>query len=242
MELSENYFKDSKVCIYHKPCDKLKEIQDKSIDIIITSPPYNIGHIYSDFTDNLTNREYISVISKFLSSSTKKIKQTGIIIIDIPDIIFHNGRPWFAADFIVKRQIQFGLNLIYSHAYIAQKNIDPFGPHSILNANSYPKQKKINDHSPIQLILAFSFLKSLKKELKFKDIYSYTSSSNEAFWPDELIKDFIKNFAIKNKVVLDPFMGSGILGLKIIENNCYFKGFEIVKEYIENFLNKINYA
>ncbi len=32
--------------MYHQPCGRLEEIPDSSVHVIITSPPYNLGHTY----------------------------------------------------------------------------------------------------------------------------------------------------------------------------------------------------
>ena len=35
-------------------------IEEKSVDVVVTSPPYNIGIDYGEFADNLPNNVYLS--------------------------------------------------------------------------------------------------------------------------------------------------------------------------------------
>ena len=50
-----------------------------------------------------------------------------------------------------------------------------------------------------------------------------------------LIKDLIKTFNMKNKKILDPFMGSGTIGIEAIKQGCIFYGYEITKKGIDLF-------
>ena len=49
----------------------LKTIKDNSIDIIITSPPYNIGIKYNQYKDTLKREEYLT----WLNNVFKEIKR-----------------------------------------------------------------------------------------------------------------------------------------------------------------------
>ncbi|MFX0141502.1 MAG: hypothetical protein ACFFDN_48135, partial [Candidatus Hodarchaeota archaeon] len=51
--------------IYFKSSESMTEISDESIDVIVTSPPYNRGkHYDDDYNDNLPESEYFELLSK----------------------------------------------------------------------------------------------------------------------------------------------------------------------------------
>ncbi|HRR96480.1 MAG TPA: site-specific DNA-methyltransferase [Candidatus Ratteibacteria bacterium] len=54
-----------------------------------------------------------------------------------------------------------------------------------------------------------------------------------ATFPDKLPVDFIECFCPENGIVLDPFMGSGTTAIASIKSGRKFIGFEISKEYSE---------
>ena len=56
----------------------IEEFKDKKI-IIVTDPPYNIGYNYDVYSDNLSNTDYIGMLSKLLEITDK------IVIIHYPE-------------------------------------------------------------------------------------------------------------------------------------------------------------
>ena len=62
------YFKDDAVVIYCTDCRLvLPLIPDKSIDLVLTDPPYNAGIDYGLYKDNLPEVEYIELLSWLVS-------------------------------------------------------------------------------------------------------------------------------------------------------------------------------
>ena len=62
----------------------LKKIEDNSIDLIITSPPYNIGVKYDKFNDSKEMDEYVEFLTKVAEELYRVIKVDGRVCINIP--------------------------------------------------------------------------------------------------------------------------------------------------------------
>jgi len=62
----------------------MRQIPDCSIDIIITSPPYNAGKDYGVYKDSLPYDEYFDFVSKWLKECFRILVDTGRICINIP--------------------------------------------------------------------------------------------------------------------------------------------------------------
>jgi site-specific DNA-methyltransferase (adenine-specific) len=75
--------------IYQEDClafmDKLKR-HDISVDVIVTSPPYNINKAYSSYRDNKKREEYIFWLRCVAMKSLSILKQTGSFFINIGEI------------------------------------------------------------------------------------------------------------------------------------------------------------
>jgi adenine-specific DNA-methyltransferase len=56
----------------------LEKVPDKSIQLIVTSPPYNIGKSY-ERESNLTLKEYLFWLEKVITALSKKVKPSGSI-------------------------------------------------------------------------------------------------------------------------------------------------------------------
>ena len=64
--------------------DVMQGIEDKSIDLVVTSPPYNVGIEYDIWNDNLLEKEYWSFIRKMIIEIKMKLKLGGRVCINIP--------------------------------------------------------------------------------------------------------------------------------------------------------------
>ena len=69
----------STVEIFNKDCERgLKEdLKQNSIDVVITSPPYNIGINYSTYDDTLPREEYLAWLGQVGNSIKKVLKGDG---------------------------------------------------------------------------------------------------------------------------------------------------------------------
>ncbi len=52
--------------------ERFKTIEDKSIDLIVTSPPYNLDIKYDVYNDKLSLNEYLKTIEKLSIPKGKK--------------------------------------------------------------------------------------------------------------------------------------------------------------------------
>lgn len=64
----------------------IKQVPDGSIDLIITSPPYNIGKDYGEYDDNLETEQYHKWLSDICAELYRVIKPNGNIFINICDV------------------------------------------------------------------------------------------------------------------------------------------------------------
>lgn len=61
----------------------IKKIPDKSIDLIVTDPPFNINYHYNKYKDNLKESEYIEKLSSLLT-----MHNMPFVIIHYPETLY----------------------------------------------------------------------------------------------------------------------------------------------------------
>ena len=61
--------------------EKLKELPDESVDLIVTDPPYNLNKDYGKSQDKLEFDEYIEFSKKWLSECNRVLRKNGTIYI-----------------------------------------------------------------------------------------------------------------------------------------------------------------
>ena len=62
------YFKHDDILIYKDDILKISSIPENSVDLIITSPPYNVDIHYNSHADNLTYEDYLDFTKNWLKS------------------------------------------------------------------------------------------------------------------------------------------------------------------------------
>lgn len=231
---------NSQSTVFIKECGKFSEIKDLSIDIIITSPPYNIRHKYITYEDDLPLERYFSMLKDFISASYRVLRDNGLFVIDFSNFIFLEQKIWFASKFIQNECQKAGFFLHSYHPYFISIGDNNFPMEHCFDQNFLSSHIAF-DHSPVQTIFVFSKKGGIIPDrIRFKNIYQHQEYPDEVFWPTDLIDDFLHNFNLKNKTVLDPFMGCGHLGLKCQEEGCTFWGYDVEKQYVEVFLRDRN--
>ena len=96
--------------IYNMDCiDGMKLIPDKSINCIITSPPYNVGLDYDNYDDNKSYDDYLDWMKTIFEESYRVLADDGRMCINVGDR--KNGSIPTHSDFIQIAQ-NIGFNVL----------------------------------------------------------------------------------------------------------------------------------
>jgi site-specific DNA-methyltransferase (adenine-specific) len=83
------------VVVYGECLKFLKTVPNNSIDIFVTSPPYNIGVKYGKYNDRAPAAEYFSNLQKVFNNIKRALKDDGSVFINVGST---NRFPWQAYD------------------------------------------------------------------------------------------------------------------------------------------------
>jgi site-specific DNA-methyltransferase (adenine-specific) len=82
--------------IYSMDClEGMKLLKENSIDIIVTSPPYNIGKKYNGYNDERPRDEYLDWMEEVAKASKRILKETGSFFLNVGG---KSSDPWIAID------------------------------------------------------------------------------------------------------------------------------------------------
>lgn len=98
--------------IHRMDCLKgMKLLDEKSIDVIVTSPPYNIGIQYHSYDDKRPREEYLSWISDVAIECKRILKDDGSFFLNIGGTL---KDPWIPMDIAYRLKEEFKLqNMIH---------------------------------------------------------------------------------------------------------------------------------
>ena len=82
--------------------DEMNKLPESSVDLIVTSPPYNVGIDYDSHDDRMTMDEYWGFTKEWLTSAFNVLKDDGRIAVNIPyevNVQDRGGRVLFMSEF-----------------------------------------------------------------------------------------------------------------------------------------------
>ena len=206
----------------------IRTIPDNSVDLIITSPPYNLGKshhtgnnrfdAYSTYIDDMPEQDYQMWQIQVLNECFRVLKDDGSMFYN------HKNR--------IKKGVQITPYewLLKSNFIIKQKIVWFNGSQNFDKCRFYPMTERV-------YWLAKSPKTKLFNAINHHDLFDTkdwnpegTKSKFKRAFPITLPLDIISCFENAN-VVLDPFMGSGTTGVACVNTNRNFIGIELDEDY-----------
>jgi site-specific DNA-methyltransferase (adenine-specific) len=81
---------------HHADClDLFKQLPPHSVDVIVTSPPYNLGINYSRYQDTLSAGDYLAWTSTWIAAATRVLRPDGSLFLNVGA---KPSDPWTALD------------------------------------------------------------------------------------------------------------------------------------------------
>jgi DNA modification methylase len=235
----------------------LRTMEDNSVDLVLTSPPYNFDMNYDEHNDKSESSNYLSTLITIFNECIRVLKSGGRLIINIQpnykeyypthhaitSAMIDSGLIWRGEIVWLKNNLKkltaWGSWKSPSCPYLSYpfEFIEVFSKETL----KHPGDKENIDISKDEFIEYVNGHWSIAPETRMKKF------DHPAMFPEELVKRCIKLFSYKNDLVLDPFNGAGTttfvanflerryIGIDISETYC-----EIARERISstNLLNK----
>jgi len=77
------FFKDKWLKIINEDVLKTDEIENNSIDLIVTSPPYNLGIKYSKYDDTISRQDYLDWMEEWAAVVKDVLSEKGSLFLNI---------------------------------------------------------------------------------------------------------------------------------------------------------------
>lgn len=227
--------------IYCKTSERMAEIPDNSIHLMITSPPYNVT---KEYDENLSLDEYLELLRRVWKETYRVLVPGGRACINVANL---GRKPYIPLhSYIIN--IMLNLGFLMRGEIIWNKGSSASGSTawgSWLSAAN-PVLRDVHEYILIFSKESFS-LKSKQREstinkeefLEFtKSVWNFSAVSakkigHPAPFPEELPNRLIKLYSFKNNVILDPFVGSGTTCLSALKNQRNYIGYDVNAEYVK---------
>lgn len=227
--------------IFNENClDTLSKIEDDSIDLVVTSPPYNMNlrirngkycsrqivkefsTKYEGFDDNTPINEFYEFHLKVL----KELLRTSSIIFYNIQIVTGSKRAFFK---IIGELSDYLKDIVVWDKGYAQ----PAMAQRVLNRRT-------------ELLLIFDANNAISRQFQnsnfdrgtLDDIWQIkrgkkVAGSHSAVFPEQLVKTIIDNFSQEGDLIYDPFMGTGTTAVVAKKLKRNYLGSELLPKYFD---------
>jgi len=244
-------------------CQNMKEIEDKTVHLVVTSPPYFNAPF--DYPNMFKSYDDFLVIMKNVAGEIKRVLDDGRIAALVVDDTLINGRKYPVVADITKVFVGAGFKYRDKIIWVKPEGYIRISRRSgVLLQHPYPMYFYPDNLQESILIFQngeFDY-KSISKETKedsevdkseyqkkkwYLSVWNITNvlpNNNRlekgiAAFPDEIAYRLIKLFSYKDEVVLDPFMGSGTTLKVAVEQGRKAIGYEIDIELMDVVKEKV---
>ena len=237
---------------------KMVEIEDNSVQLIITSPPY--WSIKNYGTDNQigygqTLHEYLKDLYRVWKESYRVLEAGRRLVINIGDqfarsVIYGRYKIIPLHSEIIAQCEDIGFDYMGSIIWQKKTTMNTTGGANVMGSYPYPPNGMVEiDYEHILIFKKPGKSKKIPREIKEKSKLSkeewkeYFSGhwyfggakqvEHQAMFPEELPKRIIKMFSFVGETVLDPFLGSGTTAKVALNLNRNAIGYEINEKFLE---------
>lgn len=237
------FFETRSIRIYDADILEINAVEEDSVDLVVTSPPYDIDIKYENYNEELLYDRYLEFARKWLSKIRRLVKPDGRLCLNIPLDKSKGGQQSVTAD-ITRIAKEVGWKY---HSTIVWYEQNTPGRTAWNSSNSVSAPFITAPVETIVLLYKNKWEKSHKGKSditrdEFMEwtngvwnlgVESRTSIGHPTPFPIALPKRCIKLFSFLGDVVLDPFLGSGTTLIACMQTDRIGIGVDINSDYCE---------
>jgi site-specific DNA-methyltransferase (adenine-specific)/modification methylase len=208
--------------------DTMKRMEDKSIDYVLTSPPYNVFNKslakYKDFKDDFSQEQYFEQQKELIEQMLRVTKNHifyNIQMVSGNKIALHKLIGYFSKN--IKEVIVWQKT---GQPAISEKVFNSCFEYIIIFSNNEPNKRYFSDAN---------FKRGTQNNI-FKILNSHSNpfaEHHKAIMPLDIPRYFMINFGKDNDIWYDPYIGTGTTAVAAIEEKRNWIGSEISQEYTD---------
>ncbi len=228
--------------IIHSSAVSMTAIPDKTVHLMVTSPPYNVT---KEYDTDLSLQEYLDLLTTVFTETYRVLVHGGRACINIANL---GRKPYIpVSDFISQIMLKIGFLMRGEIIWYKGAGAGVSMAWGSWKSASNPVLRDTHEYILVFSKGDFSRRKSVGQENTItkeqfmewtKSVWNMNTESakkvgHPAPFPIELPHRLIQLYTFSGDMVLDPFMGSGTTAIAALQDNRKYVGYEIDPQYIE---------
>lgn len=226
--------------IIEHSAEKMSELPDNCLHLMVTSPPYNVS---KEYDDDLTLPAYLDMLRRVFAETYRVLVHGGRACINVANL---GRKPYIPlSDYISHMMIDLGFlmrgEIIWDKgagagtsmawgSWMSASNPVLRDTHEyilVFSKGAFRRRKTEGQESTIGREQFMEWTKSVWRMTP----ESARKVGHPAPFPVELPYRLLQLYTFRGDIVLDPFMGSGTTAMAALQTERAFVGYEISAEY-----------
>ncbi len=234
--------------IYCQSSEKMTQLPDESVHLMVTSPPYNAR---KDYDQDLSLNEYLSTLAQIWQETYRVLVPGGRACINVANL---GRKPYIPLHaFVIETMTSIGFLMRGEVIWNKAASASPSTAWGSWLSASNPVLRDVHEYILIFSKQTFKRPKGDRKPTIAKeDFLAWTKSvwtfpavqarkiGHPAPFPIELPHRCIQLYTYQGEIVLDPFAGSGTTCLAAQQDGRHFIGYEIDQAYCQLAEDRLN--
>jgi site-specific DNA-methyltransferase (adenine-specific) len=240
----------------------LRNLEAGSVDVVVTSPPYNLGIDYSTYSDKKTREDYLQWMRDVFLECKRVLHDKGHLFLNVG---YSNVDPWVNMDVAQTLRQDWVLqnNICWVKSiHVGDKTTGHFKP---INSKRYinPTWESLFHFTKdgnveidkLGVGVPFEVKSNIARRGHAQDLRDrgnswfipyphikrkWVKGNHPAIFPPDLVKFCLKTSGIEKGVLCDPFVGTGTSAWVAQEMGWDFIGFDIDEEYLNFARERLN--
>lgn len=205
--------------IYNRDARDLSFIPDGVVDLVVTSPPYNVGIKYATHDDCLPLDDYLAMLEQVWKECRRVLAPGGRIAINVAGV---DRKPYLPLhSYITLQMNKLGFHMRGEIIWNKGASVGVSTAWGSWCRPSNPTLRDVHEYILVFCKDEFAMQHRGETDLTPEEFVAYTKSiwdfptisakkvGHPAPFPQELPSRLIKLYTYKDDLVLDPFAGSG---------------------------------
>jgi len=222
--------------------ERMDEVPDCSVHLMVTSPPYNVGKVYDQ---DLPLDAYLAFLGRVWKETLRVLVPGGRMCINVANL---GRKPYIPLHaFIAEQAIGLGFLMRGEIIWNKAASASPSTAWGSWKSAGNPTLRDVHEYILVFCKATFKRQNPDKRPstitrdefLEYnKSVWSMSAEparkiGHPAPFPVELPRRLIQLYTFEGEIVLDPFMGSGQTAIAARRSGRHYLGYEIDSQYIE---------
>lgn len=229
--------------IFAKDSANMSEVPDNSVQLVVTSPPYNVGKSYDYYDDGITIKNYLDELNRVWYECYRVLCVGGRIAVNVAGTGRKPYTPLHA--YITSQLLPMGFLMRGEIIWDKGASVGSSTAWGSFCMASNPVLRDVHEYIMVFSKCDFKLERKGRSGITNDEFTEWTKSiwrfptesakrvKHPAPFPVELPRRLILLYTNPGDVVLDPFIGSGSTAVAAVNTSRQYIGYDISQAYCD---------